>query len=180
MNVSASAGVHAAHVCASRRPLQQQRQLLHSRAKRPRRAPLPMSGADREHRLAPAASMGEANGSSAALSVQSFKEALSVALEAASTAKQAAETAQRAAAAAEEAAERTARLLSLALNAGVSTVADPAGLPSRSTPSYGRDTRVLPRRIILVRHGESQVRALSVHLAIVLSACVCWEAYPRG
>lgn len=137
-----------------------------------------MSDADREHRLAPAASMGEAHGSSAALSVQSLKEALSVALEAASAAKQAAETAQRAAAAAEEAAERTARLLSLALasNVGVSTVADPAGLPSRSTPSYGRDTRVLPRRIILVRHGESQVRALSVHLAIVLSAPLSWEA----
>jgi hypothetical protein len=120
-----------------------------------------MSAEDPHHqRLAPASSSVGKDPLAGLDSVEALRAALLGAQEAANSAAQsaqlAAEAAQKAAASAQDAAERAASLLALStsfLGNSLPTASGP--LPSRGA---SWDTRVLPRRIILVRHGESQVR----------------------
>ena len=130
-----------------------------------------MSADDPHQRLAPAASSDPLAGLD---SVEALRAALlgaqAAANSAAQSARLAAEAAQKAAASAQDAAERSASLLALATSLlGNSSVGDglptSGALPSRGA-SFGRDTRVLPRRIILVRHGESQVRGRGTRLCL--------------
>ena len=121
-----------------------------------------MSADDTNHRLAPASASGGPDPLAGLDTMEGLRAALLGAQEAANSAKQAAEAAQKAAASAQDAAERAARVLALATSLlGDTSVGNSlttsGALPSRGA-SFGRDTRVLPRRIILVRHGESQVR----------------------
>ena len=129
-----------------------------------------MSADDTNHRLAPASASGGPDPLAGLDAMEGLRAALLGAQEAANSAKQAAEAAQKAAASAQDAAERAARVLALATSllgdaSGGNSLPTSGALPSRGA-SFGRDTRVLPRRIILVRHGESQVRGRGTRLCL--------------
>ena len=94
--------------------------------------------------LAPASASRREAGEEEILGNEALRDALASATQAAAEARAAADAARTAAAQADSAAERASKLLAAAL--------------SLQSPPLLQSTRVLPRRIIIVRHGESQAR----------------------
>lgn len=99
-------------------------------------------------RFAPASASRREAGEGEMLGNEALRDALAAATQAAAEARAAADAARTAAAQADSAAERASKLLAAAL--------------SLQSPPLLQSTRVLPRRIIIVRHGESQARGTAL------------------